>query len=105
MNMLLPECIEACYVVGIVPVVLVGLAFCLYCGIIWCVIPEVIPNKVIGTGLGIAYVFYNIGSTLSPIIGSWIHDLTLNYKHGFYWVSLLVQLTFETNRNETSLLT
>lgn len=69
LNVILPVCDETCYI-GALPILLIGIAFCLYCATIWCVIPDVVPNKIIGTAIGFGYAFYNIGQSLSPVIGS-----------------------------------
>ena len=86
LNTLLPECEEACYI-GVLPSIFVGIAFCIIYPTIIGVIPVVVDETVMGTAFGIAGCSYNYPDFLSPLIGSTIHDHTLDIKEGYFWVN------------------
>lgn len=88
MNMFLPECEETCYI-GIVPVVIEGIAFVIIYPLGFGMIPFVTGENLIGTGFGIAGATTNYADFFSPLIGSAIHDYTIDVKYGYYWVTNL----------------
>lgn len=91
LNMLLPECEETC-LIGVVPVVLEGIAFTIIYPLGFGIIPFVTGEDLIGTGFGIAGAITNYADFLSPLIGSAIHDNTLDTRYGYYWVKILIAL-------------
>ena len=88
LNMLLPECEETC-MYGILPSIFIGIGFAIIYPTMLGIIPVVVEEKVLGTAFGIATCSYNYPDFMSPLIGSAIHDNTLNIKEGYYWVSIM----------------
>ncbi len=85
--MLLPSCDTECYF-GLIPLILSGFAYTIFAGILWAVLPSVTSPKLIGTAYGICGATLNIGLAIVPTLGGYIHDQTLDYSHGFFWVIL-----------------
>ena len=86
-NMLLPECKEVCYH-GVIPLILSGFSQAIYGGCFYAILPDLIEARMTGTAFGIFSVVINLGWAVLPTIGDAIHDSTLNYKGGFFWVIL-----------------
>ena len=83
---ILPECEETCYI-GVLPKIFVSIGYALFYPCSLCIIPDVVPKKIIGTAFGFSCVFYNIQLMLSPMISGLIHDATSAKKSGYFWVS------------------
>jgi len=66
-----------------------GLAYGCFSGIQWAIIPMVVDDRVQGTAYGIASSVLNMSLSIVPSLGSWIHDITLESRNGFFWVRLI----------------
>ena len=53
---------------GIIPLVLIGIAYCLYMTSVWPMVWVVVKPSVIGTGFGVCTIFYNIGFAITPVV-------------------------------------
>jgi MFS family permease len=72
---LLPSCDDSCNQ-ELIPIVLIGLGYSIYVGVIWGLIPLVVKDEQVGTAFGIGMSFMNIGMTISPEVGGYIVDNT-----------------------------
>eukprot|EP00347_Sterkiella_histriomuscorum_P003991 403362165 len=88
LNMVLPVCSEACYY-EIIPLVTSGLAYSIYAGILWALIPNVVSERIMGTAYGFCATSLNIGLSTIPTLGSYIHDQTIQKDFGYFWQSSL----------------
>jgi MFS family permease len=71
----LPSCEVSCDY-ELLPIILIGLGYATYVGVIWGLIPLVVEQNRIGTAFGIGISFVNIGLTISPEIAGYIVDHT-----------------------------
>lgn len=69
----------------IVPLVLVGIGYTVYCGVIWGSMPYTVPPQTVGTAFGIATAIQNIGLVVAPYIVAYIKENTTK-TYGYYWV-------------------
>ena len=83
--MLLPVCEETCYV-GLLPIIMLSVSFAMFFPTIWAIIPDITPSRASGTAFGLSYSAYNFGQLIVPLIGSSIHDHTLEKNYGYFWV-------------------
>ena len=88
LNVALPSTSETSYI-EVAPLVFAGIGYCFFGAILYAIIADVVKEKVMGTAYGIVLAFVNIGLAIFPVIGSAIHDATLDTVYGFFWVSLL----------------
>ena len=85
LNMVFPECETTCYI-GVIPLVLSGLSYSIFTATYWVIFPELVKPKMMGTAYGISATFYSVGNAFIPTIGNYIHDVTIDYRYGFFWV-------------------
>ena len=71
----LPTCDDSCNQ-ELIPIVLIGLGYSTYAGVIWGLIPLVVTEKQVGTAFGIGMSFMNIGMAITPEVGGYIVDNT-----------------------------
>ncbi len=89
--MVLPECEETCYS-ELAPLIIGGIAYSNFAGIICAFIPEVVDKSLLGTAYGIGMSMLNIALSTTPTIGAVIHDKTIDFMYGFFWVSFILIL-------------
>ncbi|CDW72975.1 major facilitator superfamily protein [Stylonychia lemnae] len=76
--------------IELLPILIAGTAYSVFAGTIWSIIPSVAKEKQLGTAYGLGCTFLNIGLSLIPTLGSYLHDQTQNDEsHGFFWQSFL----------------
>ena len=63
----LPNCNSECYET-VIPLILFGLAFSLYCSSMVASVPLVVDNKIIGTAFGLLVIFQNASLAVFPLI-------------------------------------
>jgi nitrate/nitrite transporter NarK len=59
-----------------IPLVLVGVAYSIYCAAIWGSIPYAVPAQSVGTAFGICTAIQNIGLVIAPTLVGWIKTHT-----------------------------
>jgi hypothetical protein len=65
----LAQC-DRCYI-GIVPMIMIGMAYSIYVSALWPMIPYVVKPQVVGTAYGLCTAIQNIGMAIGPsVIGS-----------------------------------
>ena len=80
---------------GIIPLVLIGVAYCIFMTSVWPMIWVAIKPKVIGSGFGICTIIYNIGFAVTPIV---VGMLTFKdqgvdmyfWANGFLWALWMI---------------
>ena len=91
-SMLMPEC-NQCYN-EVVPLVILGLGFSIYCSAIWGSIPYVVRPSSVGTAFGIATAIQDVGLVITPTIVGKIKDKTAAIDHGyFYTMAFFILIT------------
>ena len=83
---LLKPCDDSCDS-ELIPIVLIGLGYATYVGVIWGLIPLVVEQERVGTAFGIAMSFMNIGMAISPEISGFIVDHTTK-DYGYFGANL-----------------
>ena len=69
----------------IVPLVMVGIGYSVYCAAIWGSIPYTVQPHTVGTAFGICTAIQNIGLVIAPTIVGYIKQHT-HKSHGYFWV-------------------
>lgn len=69
----------------ILPLVLIGSAYSVYCSAIWGSIPYVVEPQTVGTAYGICTAIQNIGLVIAPTVVAKIKENTTKGS-GYFWV-------------------
>jgi MFS family permease len=69
----------------LVPLVIVGVAYSIYCAAIWGSIPYTVGEQSVGTAFGMTTAIQNIGLMIGPTIVGFIKSNS-NKMFGYYWV-------------------
>ena len=83
---LLKPCDDSCNS-ELIPIVLIGLGYATYVGVIWGLIPLVVEQERVGAAFGIAMSLMNIGMSISPEITGFIVDHTTK-DSGYFGANL-----------------
>lgn len=68
-----------------IPLVLVGIAYSVYCAAIWGSIPYTVTPQTVGTAFGICTAIQNIGLVIAPTIVSYLEEHTTR-GYNFFWI-------------------
>lgn len=69
----------------VIPLVLVGCAYSVYCSAIWGSIPYAVSPHTVGTAFGICTAIQNIGLVIAPTVVGFIKTNTTK-TFGYFWV-------------------
>jgi MFS family permease len=69
----------------IIPLVIVGTAYSVYCAAIWGSIPYTVSPHTVGTAFGICTAIQNIGLVIAPTVVGWLKTHT-SRGYGYFWV-------------------
>lgn len=70
----------------VIPLVLVGSAYSVYCSAIWGSIPYAVEPRTVGTAYGICTAVQNIGLVIAPTVVGVIKEKTADKDFGYFWV-------------------
>lgn len=66
----------------VTPLVVAGVVLSIYENAIYTCIPLIVKPQALGTAFGLMTAIMNVGSSIFPTIGSYIHDETLHMADG-----------------------
>lgn len=73
----------------ILPLVLIGLSYAIYCSMIFPCVAMIVPKETIGTAFGLNCSMINVNLSISPLIFGVIHDSTVE-KNGYFFAIVFV---------------
>jgi len=71
----------------IIPLVIIGIAYSVYCSAIWGSIPYAVTPQTVGTAFGICTAIQNIGLVIAPTLVARIKTHTTK-GYGYFWVMM-----------------
>lgn len=77
---------------SVTPMALLGVSYSIYWNLMAASLPYVVPEKLLGTALGLQSICQNLGFMVIAQIFSKVHDYTLQVENGYYY-SILSYLT------------